>query len=88
MDATSILSTLVGVAGAIIGWFIINHVSDVKDKITELRGHVLKIDDEVNNLGKNVVKIQTSLDFMKEQRRQINNNPQATVIREAKGKFE
>ncbi len=69
--------------GALLAWFIVNHISDVKNQITEVKGHVHKVENEVHQLNVSIVKIQTDIDYIKEDSR-IKSN--LTVIKEGRKK--
>ena len=83
-----IIAVIISLVGTCIGWLIVNHVSTVQNSITEVKGHVGKVSEDLNELAKTVVKIETSLDHLKDSGKIFNNNPQVTILRNPKGKFE
>jgi peptidoglycan hydrolase CwlO-like protein len=62
-------------------WFIINHIKEVKDKISEVKGNVMSVQKEVHSLNLSVVKIQSDIDYLKDDSK-IKSN--LTVVKEMK----
>ncbi len=62
-------------------WFIVNHITDVKDKITELKGHIGGVEKEVQQVNISIVKIQSDLEYLKDDSK-IKSN--LTVIKEGR----
>lgn len=67
--------------GALLAWFIVNHISDVKNQITEVKGEVKCVKNEVHEVQLTQVKIMTELEHIKESSK-IKSN--LTVIKEGR----
>ena len=81
-------------AGALIAWFIINHISDVKDQITEVKGKIGGVSTELQDVKISMVKIQSDIEHIKEsgniEKDKTNRfeNQVVKILRNAKQKFE
>ena len=82
-------------AGGLISWFIVNHISEVKDQITEVKGKIGGVSMEIEELKISMAKMSTDLDYLKKDGKinedkviDIFENNIVKVIRRAKTRFE
>lgn len=81
--------------GAGFLWFLNNHISDVKDQLTEVKGRIGQVSNEVNEIKISVAKIQLDVEHIKnidkiDEKKVVDifENNIVTVIRRAKKRFE
>ena len=69
MGNEAVMTTLVvwasPVLAMLIGWFIVNHVTEVKDKIKDVDTTIKVISKELTETQKTIVKIQSDVEYLK-----------------------
>lgn len=76
-------------------WFLHNHITEVKDQITEVKGKIGGISTEIQELKISMAKMSTDLDYIKKDEKLDENKVVdifedniVKVIRRAKKRFE
>lgn len=92
---TQIIVWLSPFLGASFLWFLNNHITAVKDQITEVKGRIGTVSNEINELKISVAKIQLDVEHIKNTDKidekkvtDIFENNIVTVIKRAKKRFE
>jgi len=92
---TQIIVWLSPFLGTGVIWFLHNHIADVKDQITELKGKIGGVSNEITELKISVAKIQSHVEHINKSDKideekvvDIFENNIVKVIRNARKRFE